>query len=112
MPMAVNFRWKTPNFVASQNKFVQNGWAEGLSNAASAIASAKERSFNKKQQERRNLIEDEDRARRIAEEDRRKQVYGEAADMMRGKAGERAKLMQEAQNIKYQIEQLKAELGV
>ncbi len=108
MPMAVNFRWKTPNIQASQNNFVKNGWAEGLSGAATAIAAAKERRYNKAQTERRNAIEDEDRARRIAEEDRRKQVYGEAADMMRGKAAERARLVQRADEIRARL----AELGV
>ena len=63
------------------------------------------------QAERRNRIEDEDRARRIDEEERRKKVYGDAADMMRGKAQERAALVQEAEKLRSEIAELKARIG-
>ena len=108
MAMAVNFRWRGSNLQAAQPNSVKNGWAQSLTQAATAITDMKNRRFNKEQAERRNRIEDEDRARRIAEEDRRKQVYGEAADMMRGKAAERARLVQRADEIRARL----AELGV
>ena len=111
MAMAVNFRWKGVNLQAAQPNSVKNGWADSISQAATAIAGMKERRFNREQTERRNRIEDEDRSRRIAEEDRRKKVYGEAADMMRGKAAEREALVREAETLRAEIAQLKAQVG-
>lgn len=112
MPMAVNFRWKTPNIQAAQPNSVKDGWAQSLTQAAQGISDLKQYRQTKKEQERRNRIEDEDRARRIEEEDRRKKVWGEAADMMRGKAEERAALVREQQQLQRQIAELKAKLGV
>lgn len=111
MAMAVNFRWKGVNMQAAQPNSVRNGWDKSLTQAATAISDMKARRFNREQTERRNAIEDEDRARRMDEENRRKKVYGEAADMMRGKASERAALVQEAGQLRAEIAQLKAQIG-
>lgn len=111
MPLAVSFRWKTPAVQAAQPDSVKNGWDKSLTQAAQGIASAKDRRFNREQAERRNRIEDEDRTRRIEEEDRRRKVYGEAADIMRAKASERAALVKEAEAIRAEIAQLKAQAG-
>lgn len=111
MAMAVNFRWRSSNLQAAQPNSVKNGWAQSLTQAATAISDMKNRRFNKEQAERRNRIEDEDRARRIDEEERRKKVYGDAADMMRGKAQERAALVQEAEKLRSEIAELKARIG-
>lgn len=111
MPLAVSFRWKTPAIQAAQPDSVKNGWDRSLTQAAQGIASAKERRFNREQAERRNRIEEEDRARRIEEEDRRRKVYGEAADIMRAKSSERAALVKEAEAIRAEIAQLKAQAG-
>lgn len=111
MAMAVNFRWKGSNLQAAQPNSVKNGWAQSLTQAATAISDMKNRRFNREQTERRNAIEDEDRARRIDEENRRRKVYGEAAEMMRNKAQERAALVQEAERLRGEIAQLKAQIG-
>lgn len=111
MPLAVSFRWKTPAVQAAQPDSVKNGWDKSLTQAAQGIASAKDRKFNREQAERRNRIEDEDRRRRIDEEERRKKVYGEAADIMRAKASERAALVQEAEKLRSEIAELKARIG-
>ena len=108
MALAVNFRWKGTNVQAKQP---DTALATSITQSAQAIALAKDRRFNRDQAERRNAIEDEDRRRRIDEEERRKKVYGEAADMMRGKAQERAALVKEAEQLRAEIAQLQAQVG-
>lgn len=108
MPLAVNFRWKGTNVQAKQP---DTALATSITQAAQAIQTAKDRRFNRDQAERRNAIEDEERARRIAEEDRRKKVYGDAAEIMRGKARERAALVSEAERLRSEIAELQAQVG-
>lgn len=108
MAMAVNFRWRGSNVQAKQP---DTSIATSMSQAAQAISSAKDRRFNREQAERRNAIENEDRERRISEEERRRKVYGDAADMMRGKARERADLVREAEALRSEISALKAQVG-
>lgn len=97
MPLAVNFRWKGTNVQAKQP---DTSLATSITQAAQAINTAKDRRFNREQTERRN-----------ADEDRRKKVYGEAAEMMRGKARERAALVGEAERLRSEIAELKAQVG-
>lgn len=111
MALAVNFRWKTPQQQQVRSDWEKDGWGEGLDKMANTIANVKRSRYEKAQTERRNAIEDEDRRRRMEEEDRRKRVYGEAADMMRGKAEYRANLVRQAEALRSEIEQLKAQVG-
>lgn len=106
MPMAVNFRWKSPNIQASQPNSVKNGWDKSLTQAAQAISDAKQYRFNKEQTERRNKIEDEDRQRRIDFEDKQRAAWKESADLMRGAAQERDALVKRADEIRARIAQL------
>lgn len=106
MPMAVNFRWKTPTVQASQPNSVKNGWAQSFTQAADAISDAKDYRWKKAETERRNRIEDEDRQRRTEWEDRQRSAWSEAANMMRGLAGERAKLVKRAEEIRARLAQL------
>ena len=106
MPMAVNFRWKTPTVQASQPNSVKDGWAQSFTQAADAISNAKEYRWKKAETERRNRIEDEDRQRRIDWEERQRSAWGEAANIMRGLAGERAKLVKRAEEIRAKLAQL------
>lgn len=106
MPMAVNFRWKTPTVQAAQPGSVKDGWAQSFTQAAQAISDAKDYRWKKSETERRNRIEDEDRARRTGWEDRQRSAWGEAANMMRGLAGERAGLVKRAEEIRARLAQL------
>ena len=117
MPLSVAFRWKSPNIQASQPNSVKNGWDKSLTQAAQAISDAKQYRFNKREQERRNKIEDEDRARRIDFEDedrarridfedRQRAAWKESADLMRGAAQERDALVKEKAELEARIAQL------
>lgn len=106
MPMAVNFRWKSPNIQASQPNSVKNGWDKSLTQAAQAISDLKQYRFNKKETERRNKIEDEDRQRRMDFEDKQRAAWKESADLMRGAAQERDALVKRAEEIRARIAQL------
>lgn len=110
MPLSVSFRWKTPNVSVSDAQ--QQSMVQGLRSLGEGIATARQRSYQKEQDARRNKIEDEDRSRRMAEEDRRKQAYAEAADLMRKRQSQIAQLTGQREQIVQQIQQLKAELGV
>lgn len=111
MAFAVNFRWKTPQQQQVRSEWEKDGWGEGLDKMANTITNVKRSRYEKAQTERRNAIEDEDRRRRMEEEDRRKRVYGEAADMMRGMADKRVGLVRQAEALRSEIAQLKAQVG-
>ena len=51
---------------------------------------------------------EDDRQRRIAEDERQKKLYGETADMIRGKASEREALVKKREEILERLNQLKA----
>lgn len=111
MPLGITFRWNTPQVQAAKSAWDRNSMTEGLNSVASAISTAKDSRYAKKLQERRDAIEDEDRARRIAEEDRRKQVYGEAADIIRRRQSNLAALRSKRDALASEIEALKKEIG-
>lgn len=110
MPLSVSFRWKTPNVSVGNEQ--QQSMVQGLRSLGEGIATARQRSYQKEQDARRNKIEDEDRSRRMAEEDRRKQAYSEAAELMRNRQVTLDKLKGQREQIVQQIQQLQTELGV
>lgn len=112
MALAVNFRWKTPQQQQVRSDWEKDGWGEGLDKMANTIANVKRSRYEKAQTERRNAIEDEDRRRRMEEEDRRKSVYGEAADMIRGRKAERDRLVAQKTQLENEIKALKEDLEV
>lgn len=97
MPMSIAFRWRTPNINAPQSTAEKNDVNENLRSIGGSI-------FQMKQSRR---MED-DRQRRIAEDERQKKLYGETADMIRGKASEREALVKKREEILERINQLKA----
>lgn len=109
MPLNVAFRWSSPNISVSDAQ--QQSMVQGLKGLGEGIATARQRSYQKEQDARRNKIEDEDRSRRMAEEDRRKQAYAEAADLMRKRQVAIDQLKGQREQIVQQIQQLKAEIG-
>lgn len=109
MPMSVNFRWKTPGLVAA--KADQDGIGAGLASLGDAIARMKASRNERAQQDRRNAIEDENRARAIAEQDRRNKAYGDAANIIRGRSAERERLLQERAEIVARINAIKSRMG-
>ena len=100
MPMSIAFRWRTPNIATPQSTVEKNNVNENLQSIGSSI-------FQMKQSRR---MED-DRQRRIAEEERQKKLYGETADMIRGKASEREALVKERDRIINEINALKAQMN-
>lgn len=111
MALGISFRWKTPVIEAPKSKFQLSGWGQAMSDVADSIKYARESRYRKAEQDRRNRIEDEDRQRRIEWEDRQHKAYGETADLMRGKAGERAALVEQRNKIQQQIDAIRAQLG-
>lgn len=110
MALNVAWRWKTP--VVSVGNEQQTSMTQGLRDLGTGIAQMRDRRYQKQEQQRRNAIEDEDRTRRIDEEDRRKKVYGEAAELMRGRQATLENLRSQREQIVRQIQQLQTELGV
>lgn len=100
MPMSIAFRWRTPNISAPQSTVEKNNVNENLQSIGNSI-------FQMKLGRR---MED-DRQRRIAEEERQKKLYGETADMIRGKAAERETLVKERDRIINEINALKAQMN-
>lgn len=116
MPMSVNFRWKTPNVIAAKSD--PEGIGSGLTSLGEAIARMKASRYAKEQQERRNDIEDENRAiaaedrkRRIQAEDRQQKLYGETASLIRSKAAQRAELVRRREEIVNRINELEQRIG-
>ena len=100
MPMSIAFRWRTPNISEPQSNAEKNNVNENLQSIGSSI-------FNMKQSRRA----EQDRQRRIDEEERQKKLYGETADMIRGKAAEREALVKERERIVNEINALKAQMN-
>ena len=63
-------------------------------------------------QARLDSMYSEDRQRRIDEEERQKRLFGDTAGLIRGKADERARLVQQREQIEAQIEALKQRIGM
>lgn len=110
MALSPDFRWKVPEFSGTSAQ--ANSMAQGLSSLATGIGSAIKGAYLRKEQQRRNDIEDEDRRRRIDEEDRRIAAYRDVADIMRNRQSKLDSLAQERSQIVKQIQQLQQELGV
>ena len=99
MPLSIAFRWKAPRIETPRED--PNGIAGGLSAVGDSIYRAKQSSRA-----------EDDRQRRIAEDDRQKSLFGETADLIRGKASERARLVQQREQIAAQIEAIKQRMGL
>lgn len=99
MPLSIAFRWKAPRIETPRED--PNGIAGGISAVGDSIYRVK--------QSRRA---EEDRQRRIAEEDRQKSLFGETADLIRGRAEERARLVQQREQVAAQIEAIKQRMGL
>ena len=99
MPLSIAFRWKSPRIETPRED--PNGIVGGLSAVGDSIYRVK--------QSRRA---EEDRQRRIAEEDRQKSLFGETADLIRGRASERDRLVQQRKQVAAQIESLKQRMGL
>lgn len=119
MPLSVNFRWKAPALATPQSDAEKSNLNENLMQLGDAISRMRASRYNKAQTARRNAIEDEnramaaeDRARGIEEQERRNRAYGEAAELIRGRAAERERLLQERAAIVGQINELKTRLGL
>ena len=115
MPMSVNFRWKTPNVIAAKSD--PEGIGSGLTSLGEAIARMKASRYAKEQQERRNDIEDENRAiaaedrrRRIQAEDKQQKLYGETASLIRSRKEERARLVNRRNEIAAKIAEIESRL--
>ena len=112
MPMVVNFRWKSPTLRVPESDAEKNNLNENLMQLGQSIADIKAARYNREQQERRNAIEDENRAMEAAERERRQKAYGEAAGLIRGRSSERERLLQERAAVVAQINELKQRLGL
>lgn len=112
MPLSVAFRWKTPYIQAPQTSWDRNNVGEGITQAATAIRAGLDRKYSRERQEKLDRIAEEDRQRRIDWEDRQRQVYGQAADTIRGLSERRAALVARQQELQRKLESLKAQLGM
>lgn len=99
MPLSIAFRWKAPRIETPRED--PNGIAGGLSAVGDSIYRAK--------QSRRA---EDDRQRRISEEERQKSLFGETADLIRGMASERERLVQQREQVAAQIEAIKQRMGL
>lgn len=111
MALAVNFRWKTPNIMVQQNPLRQNGWNDAITAGTEAIINAKERKYNRERQEKLDQWAEDDRTQRLADEQRKRNVYNQVAESIRGRKQERDQLVAEAEQIKQQIAMLKQQIG-
>ncbi|SHI35489.1 hypothetical protein [Fibrobacter sp. UWP2] len=111
MPLAIQWRWKTPNIQAAQTDWEKNKTGESLTQAGNAIADLQKIRYQKARDKRRDTIEDEDRSRRIAEEDRRIQAQKDSAELIRQRKAERDQLVAQRAQIQAQIDELKARIG-
>ncbi len=119
MPMNVGFRWKGVNIAPPKTVTERERLGENLGAIGDAITQVKRAQIEKDEREyRRNRnaeldrINAEDRQRRIDEEERQKRLFGDTAGLIRGKADERARLVQKREQIAAQIEALKQRIGM
>lgn len=126
MPMNVGFRWKGVNIAPPKTVTERERLGENLGAIGDAITQVKRAQIEKDEREynrTRNAAQDarqarldsmysEDRQRRIDEEERQKRLFGDTAGLIRGKADERARLVQQREQIAAQIEALKKRIGM
>ncbi len=108
MALNVAFRWNVPQVSVANAE--QASRLQGVKDLAAGIGAAAERNYQRKEQARRNAIEDEDRKRRMEEEDRRKQAYGEAADLIRKREAAMKGLQARRDELAAEIAKLEDEL--
>lgn len=126
MPMNVGFRWRGVNIATPKTLTERERLGENLGAVGDAIMGVKrswaekdEREYNRTRnaahdarQARLDSMYSEDRLRRIDEEERQKRLFGDTAGLIRGKADERARLVQQREQIAAQIEALKKRIGM
>ena len=119
MPMNVGFRWKgvnvaTPRTVTERERLGDNLGAVGdtIFRVKQYRNLNKDREYNRQRNAELDRMNAEDRQRRITEEDRQRQLFGDTAGLIRGKADERARLVQQREQIAAQIEALKQRIGM
>ena len=124
--MNVGFRWKGVNIAPPKTVTERERLGENLGAVGDAIMGVKrfwaekdEREYNRTRnaandarQARLDRMYFEDRQRRIDEEERQKRLFGDTAGLIRGKADERARLVQKREQIAAQIEALKQRIGM
>jgi len=111
MALAVNFRWKTPFIQAPQTYWDRNNVGEGITQAANAIRAGLDRKRERERQDKLDQWAEDDRTQRLADEKRKRNVYNQVAESIRGRKQERDKLVAEAEQIKQQIAMLKQQFG-
>lgn len=111
MPLSVAFRWKTPYIQAPQTDWDKNKTSENIITAANAIQQGLERKYNRERQEKLDQWAEDDRTQRLADEQRKRNVYNQVAESIRGRKEERDRLVAEAEQIKQQIAMLKQQFG-
>lgn len=119
MPMNVGFRWKGVNIAPPKTVTERERLGENLGAIGDAITQVKrariekdEREYNRARNAERDRMYSEDRQRRIDEEERQKRLFGDTAGLIRGKADERARLVQQREQIAAQIEAIKQRIGM
>lgn len=111
MPLSVQWRWKTPFIQAPQTDWDKNKTGENIITAANAIQQGLERKYNRERQEKLDQWAEDDRTQRLADEQRKRNVYNQVAESIRGRKDERDRLVAEAEQIKQQIAMLKQQFG-
>ena len=119
MPMNVGFRWKGVNVATPMTVTERERLGENLGSVGDTILRVKQyrdlkedREYNRSRNAELDRMNAEDRQRRITEEDRQRQLFGETSGLIRGKADERARLVQQRNQIAAQIEALKQRIGM
>lgn len=118
MALSIAFRWNGVNVAAPRPMAERENLAENLGRLGQSVAAARERSYRRDQDARAaerqaeiDRMNAEDRQRRIDEDERQKRLYGETADLIRGKMAERQELVQRRKELQGRIDALKARLG-
>ena len=111
MPLSVAFRWKTPFIQAPQTAWDKNNVGEGITQAATAIRAGLDRKRERERQDKLDQWAEDDRTQRLADEQRKRNVYKQVADSIRGRKQERDQLVAEAEQIKQQLAVLKQQYG-
>lgn len=111
MPLSVAFRWKTPFIQAPQTDWEKNKTGENIITAANAIRAGLDRKREHERQDKLDQWAEDDRTQRLADEQRKRNVYQQVAESIRGRKQERDQLVAEAEQIKQQIAMLKQQYG-
>lgn len=104
MPLSIGFRWNVPKADPIEKPSTSGNF---LRAAGEAVTQVKRGQMEREDRERN----EQDRQRRISEEDRQKSLYGETAEMIRGKKEQRDALVKRRDELKARIAQLKGVRG-